>query len=733
MKNRIVSLLLVAVMLLLAVPAFSLAATAEEAAPAQRPLTSSLVNQGENWPTWTNSGYNSGTIGQFKVTPADETGLFGDNWSFGGIINGSFAEFNYYQSNYGQVTYAAGQVWEQGYVSVQDGQMGAGRRECKQFGFSYIAPYTGTVDLSVAYKGLRGGFAGKSSFGIMVDGVLVYPAQSGDTATWEPLAAGDFSRSVAGVEVKAGQRIAFLLNHPAAYDYVGGFDSASVTYTEVKAAEETSYTNDAGANMATANNVTGVLISGEIVDSTTGEGAYLGHSNWSVGKVAADGYTKFAYVNAAGWIGAEGALQNLWAAGNGGMKLDTQSLAATGGDSAVALRYTAEFDGTLVPSVTRFVIQGDSYENAADYFFIALNGKIVWPESATAYNDTDRGYPVTVADGDASAAMTAAMAETALQVKKGDSLDFIMYRPTEADYLHVSYGPAVTYTAINYGPDFANSQVIVNEEFGVKLNLDAASMFAGATNLGAYVDGEFVAAVDGAITVDGIAPKKVADKFTLQPACTLGEDELRGAEITVSVADLLMQHVNSDTSDKTSNLAIATLNYAAAAQVYFGYNTENLANEALSPAQKIVGFAGEYTKEVAVEGEANGIAKIHSATLILRDKVSLKFVYKNCAENFAENYELAVIKDGAVAARFAPTLCEGQTTTYKFILDGVMPGEWNTDYTVAIVEKGADTPVAETVTYGVMTYLSRMQDNQNVDDICAAMLALYEAANAYSA
>lgn len=406
----------------------------------------------------------------------------------------------------------------------------------------------------------------------------------------------------------------------------------------------------------------------------------------------------------------------------------------------VAYRYTAEYTGKVTVSVSELWLGSVSgngnlafnSDEASTAYAVAVNGTVIWPSGAT-YSDTSTWYY----NPKVGANIAASIENIEVELNKGDTVEFLFVQVREKTaYSHGWFKPTVSYTEIAPEPEkpvLTSASIALNEKFAVNFFLDTDKLPANATEVGAYINEEFVAAHDGRITVGDIAAKNLVDFILIQPTYKIGSDEILGDESEYTAAELLMSYVTDDASDKASNLAIATLNYAAAAQTHFKYNTAVLANAGLTAEQKTVTYAGEYTKELALGGTENSAAKAHGATLLLGDSVALKFVYTTTDASFADRYELAVFSEGNIIARIAPTLCKGQTSSYKFILDGMMPSAWDADYTVAVVEKGGSTPIGESLTYGVLIYLCRMKNHETVGDICKAMLALYEAAVAYSA
>jgi hypothetical protein len=67
------------------------------------------------------------------------------------------------------------------------------------------------------------------------------------------------------------------------------------------------------------------------------------------------------------------------------------------------------------------------------------------------------------------------------------------------------------------------------------------------------------------------------------------------------------------------------LNYGGHAQAYFGYNTEDLANEGLKDVG-VLDVPADAAPEKIVSGEIEGIS-FYGASLLLRDKVTLRFYF----------------------------------------------------------------------------------------------------------
>ena len=476
-------------------------------------------------------------------------------------------------------------------------------------------------------------------------------------------------------------------------------------------------------------------------DWTVGQGTWSGSDLTAAGLTwTKDGlFTKWD-----GWAFV-GNIGGLWD-GNGGGMYSNRRFATKAATNGIGAIYTAPVSGLVDLSFdtltgVREVGASDSrYETPgalAYYISIVKNGEVIWPTDASAFlletktEYTGSGKTVDYLTSDDLVTAIPAL-PTNIYVNAGDEIAFIANMGNDLSWMFFM-DPVVTYTSLVNPPELESGSVALNDKFAANFFIDMDTVPEDATNVGAYINGEFVAAADGKVTVDGIVARKLADRISVAPTYTTASGiEINGKTTEVSPAEMLMQYVTGGT-EAEKNLAIATLNYAAAAQTYFNYNTSALANAALTAEQKTVAYTGTYTDGSTVTGTADDKADIYFATLLLKDTVSVKFVWTTTAADFATKYELAVFNGTEIVARMPLTACEGQTTTFKVIAEGLVPTDWNTSVTFAIVEKDGTTVIGQTATYSVMSYFIRMEDSETVGELCKAMIALYEAAAANEA
>ena len=253
----------------------------------------------------------------------------------------------------------------------------------------------------------------------------------------------------------------------------------------------------------------------------------------------------------------------------------------------------------------------------------------------------------------------------------------------------------------------SGASVTVGENFAVNVYLTAAiggtKLVSNGVEYPVYIkDGRVVA------TVDGIAPQAIVDDLSLSLVDAYGNNQYtlsRAYSVKTNFFNLYKKETSSDT---LKTLVASLLNYAAAAQTYTGYKTENLANSNglegsnLSPDASVNVFNMTGTD---VAGYSFGSASVYYdntnklyATVIAADmsKVTVKINGTNAALVADANGNYGVYTDAIAANNF------GTTYTFELYANGVL---------------------AQTLTYSVNTYAYRMGDAGNAN--AALALALY--------
>lgn len=146
---------------------------------------------------------------------------------------------------------------------------------------------------------------------------------------------------------------------------------------------------------------------------------------------------------------------------------------------------------------------------------------------------------------------------------------------------------------------------------------------------------------------DGIAAKELNDKI-YAVVYGITDSKLYMSETDIySVSTYAYNRIANSSNEKMVSLAVGLLNYGAAAQTYFNYNTENLANGNLSASQKEMASQSvdlsSIKKYITPE---NSIVAFTGASLTLEHKVAINYYFdlsKYLADGNADISNLALV------------------------------------------------------------------------------------------
>ena len=166
---------------------------------------------------------------------------------------------------------------------------------------------------------------------------------------------------------------------------------------------------------------------------------------------------------------------------------------------------------------------------------------------------------------------------------------------------------------------------------------------------------------------------------------------------TNSIRNYAMGQLNkSSTNAKTKTLLVDMLNYGAAAQENFDYNTEDLANSLLTEEQKALATAPVATADHRVKGE-----NYYGSNLSLENKILLNFFFKGVAEGM-----YAEVSFGTTTVTMAFEEFEQYNgNIYKIPVDDIALAESFELVTVTVYN--ADGTVHGEATDSVESYIAR--------------------------
>lgn len=428
--------------------------------------------------------------------------------------------------------------------------------------------------------------------------------------------------------------------------------------------------------------------------------------------------------------------------------------------SSAGIRYTAEKSGTISITLDAIGKMANLGRQSKEMRYgIFHNGEMIWPVTdgtaladtkplhelfagKTAYENLSDKYPITP-DGVGAEVYRGIDVISSLFVLEGDVLDFVVELvPEDGKWYNMWEGqgntffPTINYTSVLKETEMTAS-VTLGEGFG--LSLGFATLDPIYTDVRVKVNGETLTVnEEGKYIYNDIAAKEIGEEIYWEVTGALLGNQTLLAEGVLQLDKLLYENFVKDAEDSaTRRLAIAALNYGAAAQEYFKGMTSGLANAKLSAAEKTVTLANTYDdRTVLVADKADATVDLASASLLLNDTVDIKFVAVTNKD--ITNYRLQVASDAdfsdATEISFAKCKKGRQEVpyTYKAILDGIAPDAWDDVIYVRVIDKAnGGAVVSKTVRYSAAIYYARKGDSASA--LLTAMMAVNEAAAAYVA
>jgi hypothetical protein len=206
--------------------------------------------------------------------------------------------------------------------------------------------------------------------------------------------------------------------------------------------------------------------------------------------------------------------------------------------------------------------------------------------------------------------------------------------------------------------------------------------------------------------------KQVADQVDVQ---VMNGSKPVGDPISYSVMQYCNNRIKKSGDSNEVALCKAMLNYGAASQKMFNYNTDNLANASLSAADKVLANVDASAYKYSVSGSENGI-KAKSATLMLEDVVKVRVYFTLTGNKSIDQYTFTI---------------DGKKVTPQYNDKG-----WyvETDGIAAKdLEKMFNIQVGGiTVKYGALSYVNSKVKGSNIleANISKALFAYWQAAEA---
>ena len=258
--------------------------------------------------------------------------------------------------------------------------------------------------------------------------------------------------------------------------------------------------------------------------------------------------------------------------------------------------------------------------------------------------------------------------------------------------------------------------------YGTKLNLTPAKSLYGY---------EFVKA-------DGLNTPIVSDGTVVTYYYKNKSEEYTSPEKIMSVKEYaytMLDRYSDDEHSKLRTLLVDLLNYGAAAQIYAGYQTDNLVNSDLTDVQK--DWASKDTTEfknirnLNYKTISNPTAEWKTCSLVLKNSIMVKVKF---SAKDVENKTVEIVLKNAKFTYTKDDFVNNGDGTYYVYCNELFANELSDNLLFTIYENGK--PCSNTMLFSVESYARLVRDNYKdkpLDKMTTAMMLYGNSAKAYGA
>lgn len=236
----------------------------------------------------------------------------------------------------------------------------------------------------------------------------------------------------------------------------------------------------------------------------------------------------------------------------------------------------------------------------------------------------------------------------------------------------------------------------------------------------------------------GINPQLMNDNVTAVLHAKNKSEEYTSPEKIMSVKEYaytMLDRYSDDEHSKLRTLLVDLLNYGAAAQIYAGYQTDNLVNSDLTDVQK--DWASKDTTEfknirnLNYKTISNPTAEWKTCSLVLKNSIMVKVKF---SAKDVENKTVEIVLKNAKFTYNKDDFVNNGDGTYYVYCNELFANELSDDLLFTIYENGV--PCSNTMLFSVESYARLVRDNYKdkpLDKMTTAMMLYGNSAKAYGA
>ena len=231
-----------------------------------------------------------------------------------------------------------------------------------------------------------------------------------------------------------------------------------------------------------------------------------------------------------------------------------------------------------------------------------------------------------------------------------------------------------------------------------------------------------------------IAPNRINDSFSATIFATVDGNLVEGVTLNYSVCQYCYSQVNKQSSNnELAVLLVDLLNYGAQSQIYTNYNTNNLANDALTETQASWATAAEPSystvQDTKYETVENPLVSWKALGLYLLDTVSIRL---RLAVEDKTGLVIKVRDDNGREWSYNDSALKPTDSEYFFYFSGLKADQMRETVYITVYKNGE--AVSNTVRYSIESYCYRQQTtgSDGLKQLLSAMMKYGDSAYNYA-
>ena len=203
------------------------------------------------------------------------------------------------------------------------------------------------------------------------------------------------------------------------------------------------------------------------------------------------------------------------------------------------------------------------------------------------------------------------------------------------------------------------------------------------------------------VTQKGLAARQMADKIEV---VIYNGDGTQASNLWTDSIRTYVMRILEDQDAKTKTMLVDMLNYGAAAQNFFEYNMNDLANNQLTDAQKNYGSDSVSCSDQSVKGE-----NYYGSTLTLKDHILLTTYFENITPDMYAVVSFTDHKGIAHEIRVeGSSFSKYSDSVYGVVVDDLVVADGDQLVTVTVYD--ADGNAVASASDSVNSYAARQMD-----------------------